>query len=73
MPSLTLPAKNIRALGTALVCECGFGWTLPKQGGLRQSRVPSGAEWLDARLSAGLHRACCEKTTGEWFLAGEYD
>lgn len=72
MPSLAIPAKNVRAL-EALVRECGFGWTFPRQGKLRYSRVPSGAEWLDARLGAGLRRACCEKATGEWFLAGERD
>lgn len=72
MSSLAIPAKNIRAL-EALVRECGFGWAPPIRGKLRDSRVPSRAEWLDARLKASPHRACCERTTGKWFLTGEYD
>ena len=29
-------------------------------------------EW-DVEVAGGLYRACCERTTGEWFLVGEYD
>lgn len=29
-------------------------------------------EW-DVEVGGGLYRACCERTTGEWFLAGAYD
>ncbi len=29
-------------------------------------------EW-DVEVQRRLYRACCERTTGEWFLAGEYD
>lgn len=29
-------------------------------------------EW-DVEVEGRLYRACCERTTGEWFLAGEYD
>ena len=29
-------------------------------------------EW-DVEVKGRLYRACCERTTGEWFLAGEYD
>ncbi len=29
-------------------------------------------EW-DIEVAGRLYRACCERTTGEWFLAGEYD
>ena len=29
-------------------------------------------EW-DVEVGGRLYRACCERTTGEWFLAGEYD
>ena len=29
-------------------------------------------EW-DVEVGGCLYRACCERTTGEWFLAGEYD
>lgn len=72
MPSLAIRAKNIRAL-EALVRECGFGWTLPKQSKLRYARVPTGAERLEASLSAGPYPAFCEKTTADWFPAGERD
>ncbi len=29
-------------------------------------------EW-DIEVAGRLYRACCERATGEWFLAGEYD
>ena len=29
-------------------------------------------EW-DVEVERRLYRACCERTTGEWFLVGEYD
>ena len=29
-------------------------------------------EW-DVEVGGRLYRACCERTTGQWFLAGEYD
>ena len=29
-------------------------------------------EW-DVEVAGRLYRACCERTTGEWFLVGEYD
>ena len=29
-------------------------------------------EW-DVEVGGRLYRACCERTTGKWFLAGEYD
>ena len=29
-------------------------------------------EW-DVEVGGRLYRACCERTSGEWFLAGEYD
>lgn len=72
MPSLASPARSICGLD-ALVCECGFGWTLPKQGKLCQSHLPSGMEWLDARLGGCLFRGCCESMTRERSLSGEHD
>ena len=63
MPSSAIPEKNIRAL-EALVRERGFGWTLAKQGKLRRSPVPSGIEWLDARLGGGLPCGAISEVTG---------
>ncbi len=63
MPCPTVLPKNLRAL-EALVRERGFGWTLPKQGKLRRSPVPSGIEWLDARLGGGLPCGAISEVTG---------
>jgi len=72
MPPLAIPARSICAVD-ALVRKCGFGRTLPRQCGLRHSCVPRGVDWLDARLGGSLFRACCDRATGECFLAGEHD
>lgn len=63
MSLITIHKKNIRAL-EALICEKGFGWTLPKKAKLRHSPVPSGMEWLDSRLEGGLPRGAISEVTG---------
>ncbi len=56
-------SRNIRAL-EALVRERGFGQTLSRQGKPPRPPVPSGIEWLDARLGGGLPRGAISEITG---------
>ena len=63
MSTESITARNIRAL-EALVCERGFGWTLPQKAEFRHDPAPSGIEWLDARLGGGLPCGAISEVTG---------
>ncbi len=63
MNQTTDVSGNIRAL-EVLVRKSGFGQTLSRQGRPRRSPVPSGIEWLDARLGGGLPRGAISEITG---------